>query len=196
MPDAISLGVGEPDFETPWHIAEEGIYSLEKGKTFYTSNSGLKELRQELAKMYSRKYHVDYDPLHECLVTVGGSEGIDLALRALCNPGDEVIIPEPCYVSYKPCAELIGATPVTIDLQEKNNFKLTEEELRAAITDKTKILILAFPNNPTGAIMTKEELEPIAKVCIEKDIYVRQMKSMRLRTMVRMSIVVLHPFQA
>ena len=172
MPDAISLGVGEPDFETPWHIAEEGIYSLEKGKTFYTSNSGLKELRQELAKMYSRKYHVDYDPLHECLVTVGGSEGIDLALRALCNPGDEVIIPEPCYVSYKPCAELIGATPVTIDLQEKNNFKLTEEELRAAITDKTKILILAFPNNPTGAIMTKEELEPIAKVCIEKDIYV------------------------
>lgn len=172
MPDAISLGVGEPDFETPWHIAEEGIYSLEKGKTFYTSNSGLKELRQELAKMYSRKYHVDYDPLHECLVTVGGSEGIDLALRALCNPGDEVIIPEPCYVSYKPCAELIGATPVTIDLQEKNNFKLTEEELCAAITDKTKILILAFPNNPTGAIMTKEELEPIAKVCIEKDIYV------------------------
>ena len=127
MPDAISLGVGEPDFETPWHIAEEGIYSLEKGKTFYTSNSGLKELRQELAKMYSRKYHVDYDPLHECLATVGGSEGIDLALRALCNPGDEVIIPEPCYVSYKPCAELIGATPVTIDLQEKNNFKLTEE---------------------------------------------------------------------
>ncbi len=172
MPDAISLGVGEPDFDTPWHICDEGIYSLEKGKTFYTSNSGLMTLRQEICAWYERKYGVVHNPKTECLITVGGSEGIDLALRALINPGDEVIVPEPCYVSYVPCAVLAGATPVTISLKNENSFKLTEEELKAAITDKTKVLILSFPNNPTGAIMTKEDLLPIAKLCIEKDIIV------------------------
>ena len=172
MPDAISLGVGEPDFDTPWHICDEGIYSLEKGKTFYTSNSGLLTLRQEICAWYERKYGVVRNPKTECLITVGGSEGIDLALRSLINPGDEVIVPEPCYVSYVPCAVLAGATPVTISLKNENSFKLTEEELKAAITDKTKVLILSFPNNPTGAIMTKEDLLPIAKLCIEKDIIV------------------------
>ncbi|MCR5105059.1 MAG: aminotransferase class I/II-fold pyridoxal phosphate-dependent enzyme [Eubacterium sp.] len=172
MPDAISLGVGEPDFDTPWHIVDEGLYSLERGKTFYTSNSGLKELRSEICKWYGRKYNVVYDPMKQCLITVGGSEGIDLALRAMINPGDEVIIPEPCYVSYVPCALLAGGVPRTIDLKNENEFKLTESELRAAITPKTKVLILSFPNNPTGAIMTRSDLEPIAKLCIENDIYV------------------------
>lgn len=172
MPDAISLGVGEPDFDTPWHIVDEGLYSLERGKTFYTSNSGLKELRAEICKWYGRKYNVVYDPMKQCLITVGGSEGIDLALRAMINPGDEVIIPEPCYVSYVPCALLAGGVPRTIDLKNENEFKLTESELRAAITPKTKVLILSFPNNPTGAIMTRSDLEPIAKLCIENDIYV------------------------
>lgn len=172
MPDAISLGVGEPDFDTPWHIVDEGLYSLERGKTFYTSNSGLKELRSEICKWYGRKYNVVYDPMKQCLITVGGSEGIDLALRAMINPGDEVIIPEPCYVSYVPCALLAGGVPRTIDLKNVNEFKLTESELRAAITPKTKVLILSFPNNPTGAIMTRSNLEPIAKLCIENDIYV------------------------
>ena len=165
MPEAISLGVGEPDFDTPWHIREEGIYSLEKGKTFYTSNSGLLELREEICKWYKRKYNVDYDYKKEALITVGGSEGIDLAFRAMLDPGDEVIIPEPCYVSYVPCVELAGGVPVTIALKNENQFRLTPEELLGAITDKTKILILAYPSNPTGAIMTKEDLEPIAKIC-------------------------------
>ena len=172
MPEAISLGVGEPDFDTPWHIREEGIYSLEKGKTFYTSNSGLLELREEICKWYKRKYNVDYDYKKEALITVGGSEGIDLAFRAMLDPGDEVIIPEPCYVSYVPCVELAGGVPVTIALKNENQFRLTPEELLGAITDKTKILILAYPSNPTGAIMTKEDLEPIAKICQEKDIFV------------------------
>ncbi|MBO4864890.1 MAG: aminotransferase class I/II-fold pyridoxal phosphate-dependent enzyme [Eubacterium sp.] len=172
MPDAISLGVGEPDFDTPWHIVDEGIYSLERGKTFYTSNSGLVELREEICSWYEKKYEVHFNPAKECLITVGGSEGIDLALRALINPGDEVIIPEPCYVSYVPCAALAGAVPVTIDLKNENLFKLTAEELEAAITDKTKVLILSFPNNPTGAVMTKEDLRPIAELCIKNDIYV------------------------
>lgn len=172
MPNAISLGVGEPDFDTPWHIREEGIYSLEKGKTFYTSNSGLLELREEICKWYKRKYNVDYDYKKEALITVGGSEGIDLALRAMLDPGDEVIIPEPCYVSYLPCVQLAGGVPVTIPLKNENQFRLTPQELLDAITDKTKILILAFPGNPTGAIMTKEDLEPIAKICKEKDIIV------------------------
>lgn len=172
MPNAISLGVGEPDFDTPWHIREEGIYSLEKGKTFYTSNSGLLELREEICKWYKRKYNVSYDYRTEALITVGGSEGIDLALRAMLDPGDEVIIPEPCYVSYLPCVQLAGGVPVTIPLKNENSFRLTEQELLDAITEKTKILILAFPGNPTGAIMTKEDLEPIAKICKEKDIIV------------------------
>ena len=172
MPDAISLGVGEPDFDTPWHICDEGIYSLEKGKTFYTSNSGLMELRTEICKLYARKYDVSFDPKTECLITVGGSEGIDLALRAIINPGDEVIIPEPCYVSYVPCAILAGGTPVTISLKNENSFKLTRDELEAAITEKTKVLILSYPNNPTGAIMTREDLIPIAELCVEKDILV------------------------
>lgn len=170
--DVISLGVGEPDFDTPWHIRDEGIFAFEKGKTFYTSNSGLKELRVEICNYLKRKFSLDYEPLSEVLVTVGGSEAIDLAIRALTNDGDEVIIPEPCYVSYKPCAILANAKPVTIDLKAENNFKLTAAELKNVITDKTKVLILAFPNNPTGAVMTKEDLEEIAKVVKEHDIYV------------------------
>ena len=172
MPDAISLGVGEPDFDTPWHIREEGIYSLERGRTFYTSNAGLLELRQAIARYMYRKYNLSYDPKKEILVTVGGSEGIDLALRAMLNSGDEVIVPEPSYVSYVPCVSLAGGVPVTLDLQEKNRFKLTEEELLGAITDRTKVLVLTFPNNPTGAIMTKEDLEPIARIVQEKDLFV------------------------
>ncbi len=172
MPDAISLGVGEPDFDTPWHIREEGIYSLEQGKTFYTSNSGLMELRQEITAYYARKYHAHYDPKHECVITVGGSEGIDIALRAMLNPGDEVIIPEPCYVSYVPCVELADGVPVTIDLKNENQFRLTAAELEAAITDKTKVLIMSFPNNPTGAIMEREDLEAVAEVCRKHDIIV------------------------
>ena len=172
MPDAISLGVGEPDFDTPWHIVDEGIYSLERGKTFYTSNSGLLELRTEICKWYKKHYDVSHDPAKECLITVGGSEGIDLALRAITNPGDEVIIPEPSYVSYVPCASLAGSVPVTIDLKNENQFKLTKKDLEAHITDKTKVLILSYPNNPTGAIMTKEDLIPIAKLCVDHDLYV------------------------
>ncbi len=172
MPEAISLGVGEPDFDTPWHIREAGIYSLEKGRTFYTSNSGLLELRQEIANYYKRKHGLDYNGKTEVLITVGGSEAIDMALRAMADPGDEVIIPEPCYVSYVPCAKLTGAVPVTIPLQEKNEFRLTPEELLDAITEKTKVLILAFPNNPTGAVMEREDLEKIAKICVERDIIV------------------------
>lgn len=172
MPDAISLGVGEPDFDTPWHIADEGIYSLERGRTYYTSNSGLIELRSEICRWYAQKYDVSFDPASECLITVGGSEGIDLALRALINPGDEVIIPEPSYVSYIPCVSLTGGVPVTISLKNENEFKLTEEELSEAITDKTKVLVLSYPNNPTGAIMTREDLLPIARLAIEHDLYV------------------------
>ena len=172
MPDAISLGVGEPDFDTPWHIRDEGIYSLEKGRTFYTSNAGLMDLRKEICVYLKRKYDVSYDAAKETLVTVGGSEAIDMALRAMVNPGDEVLIPQPCYVSYEPCAILAGATPVTIALKAENEFRLTAQELRDAITDKTKILILPFPNNPTGAIMEKEDLEAIAEVILEKDIFV------------------------
>ena len=172
MKDAISLGVGEPDFNTPWKVREEGIYSLEKGRTFYTSNSGLKELRIEICNFLKRKYGLSYEPLKQILVTVGGSEAIDVALRCMVDPGDEVIIPQPSYVSYLPCAVMADATPVIIELKNENNFKLTAEELKAAITDKTKILILPFPNNPTGAIMEREQLEEIAKVIIENDIYV------------------------
>lgn len=172
MKDAISLGVGEPDFETPWHIREEGIYSLEKGRTVYTSNSGLLELRKEIVNYLNRRVHVNYDPRHEVLITVGGSEAIDLALRAMLNPGDEVLIPQPCYVSYLPCCQLADGVPVFINLKEENQFRLTAQELRDAITPKTKILVLPFPNNPTGAIMTREDLEAIAEVIIEKDLFV------------------------
>ncbi len=172
MKDAISLGVGEPDFDTPWHIREEGIYSLEKGRTFYTSNAGLKELKVEIANYLKRRCEVSYRYQDEILVTVGGSEAIDIALRAMINPGEEVLIPQPSYVSYLPCCVLAGGVPVVIELKEENQFRLTAEELMNAITDKTKILILPFPNNPTGAVMTKEDLEKIAEVCIEKDIFV------------------------
>ncbi|MBE6016048.1 MAG: aminotransferase class I/II-fold pyridoxal phosphate-dependent enzyme [Lachnospiraceae bacterium] len=172
MPDAISLGVGEPDFDTPWHIREAGIYSLEQGRTFYTSNSGLMELRQEISRYYSRKYGLVYDPKNEVFITVGGSEAIDMAMRAMCDPGDEVIIPEPCYVSYVPCVALAGGVPVTIPLKAENEFRLTAQELIDAITPKTKVLMLAFPNNPTGAIMDRKDLEAVAKVCVENDIYV------------------------
>lgn len=172
MEDAISLGVGEPDFDTPWHIRDEGIYSLEKGRTFYTSNAGLKDLRTEISRYVERSQGVHYDPLHEVLVTVGGSEAIDLALRAMINPGEEVLIPQPSYVSYEPCAVLAGAKPVIIELKEENEFRLTAQELRDAITDKTKILILPFPNNPTGAIMEKKDLEAIAEIIREKDIFI------------------------
>jgi aminotransferase len=172
MQDAISLGVGEPDFETPWHIRDEGIYSLERGRTFYTSNSGLKELRMEIAAYLKRTQGIDYHYLHEILITVGGSEAIDLMFRALINPGDEVLIPQPCYVSYEPCAILADAKPVIINLKEENRFRLTPEELEAACTPKSKILVMPFPNNPTGAIMEKEDLEALAPVIKKHDLYV------------------------
>lgn len=172
MEDAISLGVGEPDFDTPWHIRDEGIYSLEKGRTFYTSNAGLKELKLEIAKYIKRTQNVEYDADQEVIVTVGGSEAIDIALRAMINPGEEVLIPQPSYVSYEPCAILADAVPVIIELKAENEFRLTARELRDAITDKTKILILPFPNNPTGAIMEQKDLEEIAEVIREKDIFV------------------------
>ncbi len=172
MKDVISLGVGEPDFDTPWHIRDEGIFALEKGKTFYTSNSGLKELRQEIANYIKRTQNVEYNPNDEIIVTVGGSEAIDIGIRALVNDGDEVVIPQPSYVSYEPCAILANAKPVIINLKAENEFRLKPDELLNAITNKTKILILPFPNNPTGSIMDKADLEAIAKIIIEKDIYV------------------------
>lgn len=172
MEDAISLGVGEPDFDTPWHIREEGIYSLEKGRTFYTSNAGLKDLKDEISRYLSRRFDVNYDPDQEVMVTVGGSEAIDAAMRAMLNPGDEVLIPQPSYVSYVPCAVLADGVPVIIELEEKDRFKLTPEKLLEKITDKTKILVLPFPNNPTGAIMERHELEEIARIAVEKDIFV------------------------
>ena len=172
MDDVISLGVGEPDFETPWHIRDEGIYAFEKGRTFYTSNSGLKSLREEICKYINRKQGVKYDPLKEVLVTVGGSEAIDIGMRAVLNEGDEVIIPQPSYVSYEPCVVLAGGVPVIIDLKAEDEFRLTAKALKSAITDKTKILVLPFPNNPTGAIMEENDLREIAKVVIENDILV------------------------
>ena len=172
MKDAISLGVGEPDFDTPWHIRDEGIYSLEKGRTFYTSNAGLKELKIEICNYLKRRFDVEYDYNKEVMVTVGGSEAIDIALRAMLNPGDEVLIPQPSYVSYEPCTVLADGVPVFINLKEENQIRLTAQELRDAITDKTKILILPFPNNPTGAIMEKEDLEAIAEIIEEKDLFV------------------------
>ena len=172
MPDAISLGVGEPDFDTPWKVRDEAIYSLERGRTFYTSNSGLEELRVEIADFLKRHYDLSYDPLTEMLMTVGGSEGIDVALRAMLDPGDEVLIPQPSYVSYEPCTILAGGVPVAINLKEENEFRLKPEELEAAITDKTKILIMPFPNNPTGAVMEKADLEPIVELVKKYDLFV------------------------
>lgn len=172
MKDAISLGVGEPDFDTPWKVRDEAIYSLERGRTFYTSNAGLKELKVEIAKYLKRRFDLEYDYAKEMLVTVGGSEAIDIALRAMLDPGDEVLIPQPSYVSYLPCTVLAGGTPVVIDLKEENQFRLTAEELEAAITDKTKILIMPFPNNPTGAVMEKADLEAIAEIVIKHDLFV------------------------
>ena len=174
MEGAISLGVGEPDFDTPWHIREEGIYSLERGRTFYTSNAGLKELKEEISRYLKRRYHVLYDYSNEIMVTVGGSEAIDIALRAMINPGagEEVLIPQPSYVSYVPCTVLAGGVPVIIELEAKDDFRLTPEKLLEKITPNTKILVLPFPNNPTGAIMEKEDLEAIAKIVIEKDLFV------------------------
>ena len=172
MKDAISLGVGEPDFETPWHIRDEGIYSLEKGRTFYTSNAGLKELKIEICNYLKRRFDLSYHYENEVLVTVGGSEAIDIAMRAMVNPGDEVLIPQPSYVSYEPCALLTGAKPVIINLKHENQFRLTAQELEEAITDKTKILVLPFPNNPTGAIMERKDLEEIAEVIKKHDIFV------------------------
>lgn len=172
MKDAISLGVGEPDFDTPWHVREEGIYSLEKGCTFYTSNAGLKELRMEIAKYLHRRCNVSFDHETEIMITVGGSEAIDLALRAMLDPGDEVLIPMPSYVSYLPCVTLADGVPVVIELKEEDEFKLTRRQLLDSITDKTKVLILPFPNNPTGAVMTREDLAEIVDVIIEKDLFV------------------------
>lgn len=172
MKDVISLGVGEPDFDTPWHIRDEGIYSLEKGRTAYTSNAGLKELKMEIARYLERRFHVSYDYDTEMMVTVGGSEAIDMALRAMIDPGDEVLIPQPSYVSYEPCTVLANGTPVIINLKEENDFRLTAQELEEAITPKTKILVLPFPNNPTGAIMERKDLEAVAKVVIEHDLFV------------------------
>ena len=172
MDDVISLGVGEPDFDTPWHVRDEGIYSLEKGRTSYTSNAGLKELKEEIAKFLQRRYDLTYDPVKEMIVTVGGSEGIDICMRAMLDPGDEVLIPQPSYVSYEPCAILANGTPVIIELKAENEFRLTVEELEAAITPKTKLLVLPFPNNPTGAIMERKDLEAIAEVILKHDLYV------------------------
>ncbi len=172
MKDAISLGVGEPDFDTPWHIRDEGIYSLEKGRTFYTSNSGLKELRMEIAKFLNRRYGLEYDFNREMVITVGGSEAIDIAMRAMLDPGDEVLIPQPSYVSYYPCCILANGTPVVIELKAENEFRLKPEELEAAITPKTKLLVLPYPNNPTGAVMEKSDLEAIAGIIQKHDLYV------------------------
>ena len=172
MDDAISLGVGEPDFDTPWHIRDEGIYSLEKGRMFYTSNAGLKELKVEISKYLNRRFGLQYDYNKEILVTVGGSEAIDIAMRAMLDPGDEVLIPQPSYVSYLPCCVLANGTPVTIELKAENEFRLTAEELEAAITPKTKLLVMPFPNNPTGAVMEKKDLEAVAEVIKKHDLFV------------------------
>ena len=172
MPDAISLGVGEPDFDTPWHVREEGIHSLEMGRTFYTSNAGLKELKIEISRYLERRYHTLYSPTDEIMVTVGGSEAIDVAMRAMLDPGDEVLIPQPSYVSYLPCAVLANGVPVIIELKAENEFRLTAEQLEHAITDKTKLLVLPFPNNPTGAVMEREDLEAIAEVIKKHDLFV------------------------
>ena len=170
--DLISFGAGEPDFDTPWNIREEGIYSLEQGKTFYTANVGIAELREEICNYYKERFHLEYDWKEDVIVTIGGSEAIDITLRAMLNSGDEVIVPEPAFVCYTPCAKLAGADVVTIPLKQENEFKLTAQELEAAITPKSKVLVLSFPNNPTGAYMNREELEAIAEVIEKHNLYV------------------------
>ena len=170
--DVISLTVGQPDFVTPWHIREAGIRSLEEGRTYYTSNNGLMELREQIALYQRRRFGLDYAPASEIIVTVGGSEAIDLALRALVNPGDEVIVPEPCFVCYAPLTTLAGGVPVSLPLKAENGFRLTADELRQAITPRTKALVLAFPNNPTGAVMSRENLEKVAEIAVEHDLIV------------------------
>ncbi len=172
MKDVISLGVGEPDFDTPWHIRDEGIFSLEKGRTAYTSNAGLKELKIEIAKYLERRFQLSYDYDTEMMITVGGSEAIDIAMRAMLDPGDEVLVPQPSYVSYTPCALLANGVPVVINLKEENEFRLTAEELEASITPKTKLVVLPFPNNPTGAVMERKDLEAIAEVVKKHDLFV------------------------
>ena len=171
MEGAISLGVGEPDFDTPWHIRDEGIYALEKGRTHYTSNAGLMELKEEICAYMKRTQSISYVP-EDVFVTVGGSEAIDLCMRAMLNPGDEVLIPQPSYVSYEPCVVWAQGKAVIIELKEEHDFRLQPEQLLEKITDKTRVLVLPYPNNPTGAIMEQKDLEPIAKICVEKDIYV------------------------
>lgn len=172
MDNVISLGVGEPDFDTPWRIREEGIFSLERGRTFYTSNAGLQELRDEICRYLERRIHVSYDPKKETMVTVGGSEAIDVALRCMLDPGDEVLIPQPSYVSYVPCTIMADGVPVIVELKNENEFKLTVEDMANKITSRTKILVMPFPNNPTGSIMTREDLEPVAEFVKAHDLYV------------------------
>jgi len=172
MKDVISLTVGQPDFVTPWHIRDAGIRSLEEGLTYYTSNNGMLEFRREISEYQNRRFGLQYDPETEIIVTVGGSEAIDLAMRALVAPGDEVIIPEPCFVCYEPLARLAGGTPVTVRLLPENGFKLTASQLRAAITERTKLLVLPFPNNPTGACLRESELRELASVLAETNICV------------------------
>ncbi len=172
MDNVISLSVGEPDFQTPWHVREAGITSLEQGKTWYTPNRGFKELCREISNFYKRKYNLTYDPLEECVVTVGGSEAIDIAIRCLASAGDEVLIPQPSFVCYEPLTMMAGATPVIIETKAENAFRLTAEQLEEKITEKTKLLILPYPNNPTGGIMERADLEEIAAVIEKHDLMV------------------------
>ncbi|MDD6265099.1 MAG: aminotransferase class I/II-fold pyridoxal phosphate-dependent enzyme [Clostridia bacterium] len=172
MDDVISLTVGQPDFQTPWHIREAGIETLEKGGSYYTSNSGLLTLREEISKYLNRRFNLSYDPKDEIIVTIGGSEAIAVSLRALIDPGDEVIITSPCFVCYEPDVIMAGGVPVILNTEEKDKFKLTPEKLESAITEKTKLLILPFPNNPTGAVMTRQELEAVAKIIIKHNLVV------------------------
>ena len=172
MEDVVSLGVGEPDFETPWHVREEAISSIEKGRTAYTSNQGMITLRQAISDYLYNKYNIKYDAESEVLVTVGASEGIDLSLRAICNSGDEILVVEPSYVSYKPCIVMAGGVPVVVETKEENDFRLTVDDIKEKITDKAKAIIFPYPNNPTGAIMEKKDLEAIADIIIENDLIV------------------------
>lgn len=172
MQDVISLGVGEPDFTTPWSVSEAGIYSLEQGHTHYSSNAGMVRLREEISRYVQNNYGLEYDPRSQILVTVGGSEGIDLALRALTGPGDEVVIPEPCFVAYQGCTRLTGATPVIINLRAEDQFKLTPELLEKALTPRTKAVVIPFPNNPTGAVMDRDELSALVRILKDRDLVV------------------------